>query len=342
MDVRKWVLVIIVLGVIIKLAFTLGGHREKRRCKKVKIGTLKRAKISLNVISPYEVSSDRSLDFTIPKGTEVVFFANKTHYTKKDTILKLNDEGLKMELKRATLEYEKAESNFSRSKALYSNNLISKERYKEDSIELELKRINLINVENRLKNLVFIAPFNGYVDLNENSIYSGKRFYRSVEIKFLSDKIKVKAYVVDFQFLPIAKILELQDTVFLHIITPKEMGFYAKPFITGISKKIEDKNYYEVVFYPYGNTPLRDGLSGELSFKVESKKPLYAISQNALSGIDTPYVYIVKHHMAIKNPVKIGFVGDSLVEVKNLRGDTIITGPLDLIMNLRDSMYVCY
>lgn len=264
-----------------------------------------------------------------------VFFNEGSTVKKGQLLVKIYDEDLQAQLKRAQIQEKLLAEKLERQRVLLSKDAVSRESF--DQLQTDynviIADINILNV--KIGETEVRAPFDGVVGFRYVS--EGSYVQPSVKIAHLIDHSELK-----LEFAIPEKYVSLQ-------LMGKKVSFttegYKEEFIAhvyAIDYQVDEKTRTIGLRAKYSNSDRRivPGMFAAITLITEEKdKAIQVPTQTVVPAMNEKYVWILHNGKAVYTPVVAGIRTDKTVEIISgvSIGDTLIANGL---MQMRPGMKV--
>jgi RND family efflux transporter MFP subunit len=227
-------------------------------------------------------------------------------------IVKLDDELTKANLLSAQTNYDKARKDWERAQELHNQESIS-------SSELESARNNFLAAEaarlsakRQYENTTITTPISGIVTA------------RPVNLGVMVNPGTVVATIIDTASFKVTvnvgsgEVFKLKTGDRVGVATDVYPGTEFMGRIVSISDRSDEARTFpvEVGITNQKEHPLKSGIYGKVTFRLETERPVLAIPRDAVIGsIKDPQVYVVENGVAKLREIVIGSESDAKLEV---------------------------
>ncbi len=359
--------ILIIAGIaFVFVIFFIFNLKAGKKINEVEIEVIKRMPIFESVKVDGYLEAHKQVEI----GSEVIgkikkIYVKKGELVKKDELLCIIDpseyeaqrDRIKVMLEEGLYELELAKKNFEREKKLFEKNLISQKEFEE--AEASFKRLlfkiktdsfNLKEIEERLSKCFLKSPIDGEVieiyKREGETVTPGTINNPASIIMVIADRNKmiVKCEVDETEILKIEKgqkvkikIDALPDTIFEGIVTRiggmrTSSRNVSEQNLPSFTVEIEMKGEYSF---------LLPGMSASCEIITQEKDNSISLPYSAIGrekGEKSYYIFLYKNSKAEKRYVKTGIKGIVRVEITGdiKEGDTVITGPEDVLRKLKE------
>lgn len=257
-------------------------------------------------------------------------------FVKKGTVLvKLNDDELQVQLKKAQYQHTLLEERLERQRILLEKDAVSREDYDKVLTEFNVLKQDIEQLKIRIEKMHIIAPFNGVVGFRDVSL--GAFLQPDYKITTLVDVAKLIVEVA------------IPEKYVLDKLYGETINFTVEGMIDNFSAVIYaidpqiDVNTRTIMVrarYNNSNNLLRPGMSAKVMLNTGSKDfNVYVPNQAVVPDVNGRSVWLYKSGKATFVPVQTGNRTADMLEILSgvEEGDTIITTGL---MQLREGISV--
>mgnify|MGYP006273638713 CR=1 FL=1 len=250
----------------------------------------------------------------------------------------LNEKTIPNSLELADLQIENAKNNLK----LLKYNI---EEEKIDDEDLKLAEIKIIRLENNidkarkdLENILIKSPYKGTII--ESKFSEGSRVNQGDIIVTLADINDLVAEIFVDE-IDVNQVKNGQNVILTSDSFPKKIEGNVD-YIAPISTKVGNINKYKTeIKLDKPAEFLKVGMFLNAEITTNSKENVITIPSMAILGEEEKYVFVYENNKAVKRNVELGLQSISKVEVKGIKeGDEIISGPFNIIRNLKDGAEV--
>ena len=256
----------------------------------------------------------------------------------KKKLKTLKEKTIPNSLELADLQIDNAKNNL----RLIKYNI---EEEKIDKADLELAKIKIKRLENNiskaekdLENIEIKSYYKGTII--ESKFSEGSRVNQGDIVVTIADINDLIAEIFVDE-IDVNQVKAGQNVILSSDSFPKEIKGKVD-YIAPISTKIGNINKYRTeIKLDKANEFLKVGMFLNAEITTNHKENVITIPSMSILGEEEKYIFIYDNNKAIKKTVELGLQSISKVEVKGIKeGEKIITGPFNIIRNLKDGAEV--
>lgn len=252
-----------------------------------------------------------------------IFFKEGSFVSKGTMLIKINDEELQAQLKRADYRNKLLTDKEARQKTLLAKEAISHEEYEESLNELNINKAEVELVKAQIAKTVIKAPFSGYIGLK--NISEGSFVNTSTIIASLQEINPVK---IDFSIPErYASLVNPGDEILFKTagssVQLKGKVFAIEPKIERVTRSIKIRGIY-------GNTgkKVMPGSFANVELVLKQiNNALLIPTQAIIPELKGQKVFLYRGGIVVPQPVQLGIRSEKEVQVVDglTAGDTVIT-----------------
>ncbi|QUM76530.1 efflux RND transporter periplasmic adaptor subunit [Moritella sp. 24] len=258
---------------------------------------------------------------------------------KGDVLATLDPRDYQVKVDVAKAQFDKSESEFSRSKGLFKKNIISLIKYESLRAERDVNKANLETAQKSLDDTVLRAPYAGNIskiDLKSNqTVQQGNEVISMLALNKLEAKINLPSSII-------AKSQESNTESPVYIVLNAAPEQKIPAFMKEISLEADtDSQTYQATFYfsPQAGLNILPGMNARVFFQDPTKvnsKEIVRIPMSALTKQEEHlFVWVLNEDTmtVFKRVVTIeNGVGESLIVKSGLnKGETVITAGVSFL-----------
>ena len=249
---------------------------------------------------------------------------NEGEYVKRGKVLvKLNDDELQTQLKKAEYQYSLQKEKLERQKVLLSKDAVSREDYDQVLTEYNVLRQDIEQLKARIEKTEIRAPFEGVIGFREVSV--GAFLQPNTKVTNLVD---VRNLVLEFSIPEKYFSEKLIGSVAMFTVEGSIKEFKAPVY--AVDPQVDEKTRTLSLRAKYLNASgqLKPGMSARVTLIAgKDGESLYVPNEAVISDVKGRYVWIMKSGEAKMSYLKTGKRTSDKVEVLEgvSAGDTIIT-----------------
>jgi RND family efflux transporter MFP subunit len=343
---KKIVAIIVVIGVVALIIFTLFNNRAEMK-KEARLNSNRAVPVAVATVSRQELNgqltqaglinanSDINIVSELQGRATAVLVQEGSYVSAGSTIVKVENKVPEANFLAAQNNYQKAQKDWKRSNELHKEGLISESDLESARQTFKAAEAQFVSAQHQYNSSEITSPISGIV----TSI--------AVDVGTMLNPGMTVANVVDISKLKVVLNVAEQDAFRLKVGDPAEVEttiypgvkFFGK--IASISVKGDAAHTYPVKILIPNNKqhPLKSGMFGQITIKLGNQVGL-AIPRTALVGsAANQQVFVVEGGKAILRDIQAGSeVGTNIVVLQGLReGEmVVVSGQQDL----KDSMAV--
>ena len=262
-------------------------------------------------------------------------FENGSKVSEGTTLLAIDNDLLKIQLKTAKLNFAKAENDLQRLKNLLGEGGVTLSQVEEAELGVDNFEAQIQSIEKQISMTYVKAPISGII--SNKMIEKGSLVAPSMQIATITNisRLKMQVFLTEEQVvnLKVGNNAILQSDLF-----PDEK-------ITGKISFIDvnagaGKRYLVEIELPNPKMKLKAGMTGTVFFAGQSDGEVLAIPRESIVGnLQDAKVYIVENNTAILKSVKTGAIIGNNIQVKSglAEGEIIVVSGQ---INLEDGMTI--
>ncbi len=262
-------------------------------------------------------------------------FREGQHVKRGDILVKLNDDELQVQLRRAEYQYTLLEQRLERQRILLEKDAVSREDYDKVLTEYNVLKQDIEQLKIRIEKMLVRAPFDGVVGFRDISLGAflqpNSKISTLVDIATLIVEVAIPEKYISDRLLG-------NDIVF----NVEGMSRDFRANVYAIDPQIDVRTRTIMIRARYDNrsSMLRPGMSARVSLNTGAgEKNLYVPNQAVVPDVRGRSVWVMKGSKATLVPVQTGNRTVDMLEILSgiQPGDTIITTGL---MQLREGLTV--
>ena len=237
---------------------------------------------------------------------------------KGQVLVKLQDEQLEIEVKRALATLNKLENDYKRNKELFDKNLVSADEFENARFEYESQKAEYELAKLNLKNTEIVAPISGVV--SSRMIKNGNLVTENQEVFEVTDFDPLLAIL----YVPEHEMNKIENNQKTLISVDARRGQTFEGEVERVSPVVDPETgtFKVTVAVQDQSDQLKPGMFGRVKVVYDVHKQTMLIPKQAVIEQDSEQsVYVVNENIALKKMINTGYVNGSNIEV---------TGGLDL------------
>lgn len=319
----KYVVIAVVLAAIGLVVFLLVKQRANRTVGEktvqdaIPVETVlvaeREFRDEIHAVATLKAQEVSPLSSKVPGNVAAVLVDIGTRVKSGDILLELDDTNFDLGAKQAEANFQQADRQYERARALLAEKVIPQSRYDAAEAAYAIAREALAMAREHLKNTKIRAPIDGVVV--ERNVEVGQAVAPGAQVLRIVNQSSMKIDV-DLPEKDFGRVSPNMSAI-ISVDAFQEKVFHGQIALINPMISPKTRTFRVRIEIPNPSGTLADGMFARVCL-VAGKKNAMAVSRDALQrlpGSGTYYVFVVDGEKAVKRTIKTGIIGDSYAEI---------------------------